>query len=496
MFSDHGARGSQRNLEISMFNRHAKGVKSTVCHKQSKKSRTATQTTHDFHACKQDEGSQLALCSENEGSILDNLECLGHPRENTGLAVNLFYRSNARTCEWENVSKQHTKPQPEREGSAGDKNKGMGKISTAYAPIQKIPACPPRRGRVPQRTNLHECVEIGHWKRNFLKYLAELLKKKKNASSGAGGGHCIFVIEPILSLIDHGSNYDTSGEWRCIIVWRSGWGVEGMAVEVLGGGIREVKRTWHIFFEMDCGSRMASWRRGVLQIRVGTMSELVVAAWALLCKCKSVYLRITICQMQRDAKEFGYKSEGACGREMGGLGGGVVICDGVGDKDACVNLETRDTESSGVVALELTRYSTKPEQVRNQVHKDSTSPHDRMCLYIDAEEHELGDLGEPANYKAALLDPKSDKWLNAMNVEMQSMKDNEVWVLVELPPNGKTVGSKWLFKKKTDMDGAVHTYKARLVAKGYTQTPGIDYEETFSPVADIRAIRILIAIVA
>nr|GEX76348.1 hypothetical protein [Tanacetum cinerariifolium] len=86
---------------------------------------------------------------------------------------------------------------------------------------------------------------------------------------------------------------------------------------------------------------------------------------------------------------------------------------------------------------------------------------DRMCLYIDAEEHELGELGEPANYKAALLDP-----------------------------------NKWLFKKKTDMDGNVHIYKARLVAKGYTQTPGIEYEETFSPVADIRAIRILIAIAA
>nr|GFB17388.1 retrotransposon protein, putative, Ty1-copia subclass [Tanacetum cinerariifolium] len=71
---------------------------------------------------------------------------------------------------------------------------------------------------------------------------------------------------------------------------------------------------------------------------------------------------------------------------------------------------------------------------------------------------------------------------------------NEVWVLVELPPNGKTVGSKWLFKKKSDMDGNVHIYKARLVAKGFTQTLEIDYEETFSLVADIRAIRILIAI--
>ncbi|GJU67706.1 hypothetical protein Tco_1253965 [Tanacetum coccineum] len=49
-----------------------------------------------------------------------------------------------------------------------------------------------------------------------------------------------------------------------------------------------------------------------------------------------------------------------------------------------------------------------------------------MCLYIDAEEYELGDLGEPANYKAALLDSEFDKWLNAMNVEMQSMKDNKV----------------------------------------------------------------------
>ncbi|GJR62684.1 retrotransposon protein, putative, ty1-copia subclass [Tanacetum coccineum] len=83
-----------------------------------------------------------------------------------------------------------------------------------------------------------------------------------------------------------------------------------------------------------------------------------------------------------------------------------------------------------------------------------------------------------------------------MNVEMQSMKYNDVWVLVELPPSTRTVGSKWLFKKKIDMNGAVYVFKARLVAKGFTQTYGVDYEETFSPVADIRAIRILIAIAA
>ncbi|GJS04394.1 retrotransposon protein, putative, ty1-copia subclass [Tanacetum coccineum] len=87
-------------------------------------------------------------------------------------------------------------------------------------------------------------------------------------------------------------------------------------------------------------------------------------------------------------------------------------------------------------------------------------------------------------------------------VEAESLKPQEDVApirrsrLVDLPPNAKTVGSKWLFKKKTDMYGNVHTYKARFVAKGYTQTYGIDYEESFSPVAEIRAIRILIAIEA
>ncbi|GKA01004.1 retrotransposon protein, putative, ty1-copia subclass [Tanacetum coccineum] len=74
------------------------------------------------------------------------------------------------------------------------------------------------------------------------------------------------------------------------------------------------------------------------------------------------------------------------------------------------------------------------------------------------------------------------------------MKDNQVWCLIDLPLDAKTIGSKWLFKKKTNIDGNVHTYKSCLVAKGYTQTYRIDYEETFSPIADIRAIRILIAI--
>ncbi|GJV19479.1 zinc finger, CCHC-type containing protein [Tanacetum coccineum] len=70
----------------------------------------------------------------------------------------------------------------------------------------------------------------------------------------------------------------------------------------------------------------------------------------------------------------------------------------------------------------------EPQSDINPIRRSTRTrrPTDRLCLYINTEEHELGDLGEPANYKAALLDPESKKWLDAMNVEMQSMKDNDL----------------------------------------------------------------------
>jgi transposase InsO family protein len=121
-------------------------------------------------------------------------------------------------------------------------------------------------------------------------------------------------------------------------------------------------------------------------------------------------------------------------------------------------------------------------------------------ITVDGEEllsdRTLVNLDEPANYTEAMAGPEAAKWKGAMESEIQSMYDNQVWNLVDQKPGRKTVGCKWIFKKKTDMDGNVHTFKARLVAKGYTQSYGIDYEETFSPVAKIKSIRILLAIAA
>ena len=106
------------------------------------------------------------------------------------------------------------------------------------------------------------------------------------------------------------------------------------------------------------------------------------------------------------------------------------------------------------------------------------------------------DQNEPTSYQEAINSPDSEKWLEAMRSEMQSMYDNQVWNLIDPTDGLKTIGCKWVFKKKTDMDGNVHTFKARLVAKGFRQTHGIDYDETFSPVAMLKSIRILLAIAA
>ncbi|GKD57165.1 hypothetical protein Tco_1290552 [Tanacetum coccineum] len=122
------------------------------------------------------------------------------------------------------------------------------------------------------------------------------------------------------------------------------------------------------------------------------------------------------------------------------------------------------SENTSKIPLEVEGFEP-PQDERVPICRSARTRRapDRLCLNVEVEDHSLGDLNEPANYKAAILDPESDKWLDAMNAEIQSMKDNQVWCLVDLSPNGKTVGSKCIFMKKTNMDGIVHTYKARLI---------------------------------
>ncbi|KAL0329306.1 UNVERIFIED_CONTAM: Retrovirus-related Pol polyprotein from transposon TNT 1-94 [Sesamum radiatum] len=103
---------------------------------------------------------------------------------------------------------------------------------------------------------------------------------------------------------------------------------------------------------------------------------------------------------------------------------------------------------------------------------------------------------DPKTYREAMSDIDSGKWLEAMKSEMDSMSSNQAWTLVDRPKGIRPVGCKWVYKRKIGADGEVTTFKARLVAKGYTQRPGVDFEETFSPVAMAKSIRIMLAIAA
>ena len=86
------------------------------------------------------------------------------------------------------------------------------------------------------------------------------------------------------------------------------------------------------------------------------------------------------------------------------------------------------------------------------------------------------------------MSPDSDKWLEAMKSEIGSMYENKVWTLVDLPNDQQAIENKWIFKNKNDDDGNVTIYKAQLVAKGFRQVQGVDYDETFSPVAMLESV--------
>ena len=101
---------------------------------------------------------------------------------------------------------------------------------------------------------------------------------------------------------------------------------------------------------------------------------------------------------------------------------------------------------------------------------------------------------DPRSFKEAMASRESAFWREAVNDEMDSIIGNNTWELSELPPGSKAIGCKWVFRRKYKTDGTVSAFKARLVAKGFRQREGIDYFDTYAPVARITSIRILFAL--
>ncbi|GAU47119.1 hypothetical protein TSUD_98960 [Trifolium subterraneum] len=119
-------------------------------------------------------------------------------------------------------------------------------------------------------------------------------------------------------------------------------------------------------------------------------------------------------------------------------------------------------------------------------YNNLSSAHKHYALNIST-------INEPNTYEEAMCDVN---WRNTINAELSALMKNNTWNLVQLPTHKRAIGCKWVFNLKLHADGFIERHKARLVAKGFTQTEGIDYMETFSPVVKMTTVRVFMALAA
>ncbi|XP_075486450.1 uncharacterized protein LOC142526062 [Primulina tabacum] len=152
-----------------------------------------------------------------------------------------------------------------------------------------------------------------------------------------------------------------------------------------------------------------------------------------------------------------------------------------------------DPQSNTTLDLDLRIAVRKGKRSCTQHHISNFVSYSNLSSSFRAFTSRLSSTIVPRYVQEALVMPE---WRNAVLEEMKALKMNNTWNLVELPQGKTTVGCKWVFTVKYRAYGWIERYKARLVARGFTQTYGIDYTETFAPVAKINTFRILLSLAA
>ena len=162
--------------------------------------------------------------------------------------------------------------------------------------------------------------------------------------------------------------------------------------------------------------------------------------------------------------------------------------------------QVQDQIGSSSAPSSSTQESIVPQRIHHILAKDhpvdqimgdiSKGVQTRSRIASFCEHYSFVSFLEPNRVDEALRDPD---WVNAMHEELNNFTRNQVWDLVERPKNYNVIGTKWVFRNKQNEDGMVVRNKARLVAQGFTQVEGLDFGETFAPVARLEAIRILLA---
>ena len=141
-----------------------------------------------------------------------------------------------------------------------------------------------------------------------------------------------------------------------------------------------------------------------------------------------------------------------------------IVQEAIPDQD---NVVDPPAQVQQIVPEEQTLQPQEPMSLRRSTRERRSAISDDYVVFL--QEHEVG-IGvvedDPINFRQAIESSNSQKWIDAMNEEMKSMKDNDVWDFVPLLEGAKPIGCKWIFKTKKNSKGNVERYKARLVAKG------------------------------
>ncbi|GJR29105.1 zinc finger, CCHC-type containing protein [Tanacetum coccineum] len=142
--------------------------------------------------------------------------------------------------------------------------------------------------------------------------------------------------------------------------------------------------------------------------------------------------------------------------------------------------------------------------VGNYSESIAPSPTTKMLYLVEGSRDQVGSQysycysieEDPRTYNEAMQSRDAAFWKEAIDDEIGSIMENNTWVLSDLPPGCKSLGCKWIFKRKMKVDGTIDKFKARLVIQGFRQKEGIDYFDTYAPVARITTIRLLLALAA
>nr|GEY76355.1 zinc finger, CCHC-type [Tanacetum cinerariifolium] len=441
-----------------------------------------------FHACKQEESKPVIAYVLQMKGYVNQLERFGYmsPQDRVaGLILNGLTKDFVgfvRNYNMHNIRKtigelhdmliEYEKVLPKKDETPQGNDKQQ-----VYIPKPKNPK-PSAKEHPAKDDTCHYCKEVGYWKRKCLVYLAKLLKKKKQvgfASSSDNFHYAPSITRGVVSvhrLVENGFVQCFTDFGILVsknnVFYFNAKPSNGVYEIDLHDLVPNVNSIYNVSTVVEFATRILN------MVPTKKVDKTPYELW--FGKVPNLsYLKVWDCEVfvKRDTSDKLQQRSVKCifkGYPKETMGyyfyfpheNKIVVARYAEFFEK--KLITQEVSGRAVDLEEIQNEDTSPFEIPSKIpmEVEGFEPPQEEVILIRRGSY------EPASYKAAMLDSESNKWMDAINAEIQSMIDNMVWVLVDLPPNCKTVGSKWIFKKRTDMDDKIlRRYKMDNSKRGH-----------------------------